>query len=179
MDRFLYFSFPFSSSGITIRIDAFVGGIRCYASDTNPRPSSMDYIWTLVITGYGDAFLDPSRLGRTPGSRVYVALQGVNAVNSFTLNTTIGDTSIQGISICDNTLLESHTEWIKLAEVMFLPEWASGGIPLTSAIGFVGKTFWLYNHFPFMQMWTLEQRLVIPYLAGSSSFTHFPFLPME
>ena len=57
----------------------------------------MSYIWTLVITGYDDAFLDPSRLGRTSGSTVYVALQGVNAVNQFTLNTTIGDTSIRGI----------------------------------------------------------------------------------
>lgn len=110
MDRFLYFSFPFSSSGITIRIDALVGGIRCYASDTNPQPSSMNYVWTLVITGYDDVFLDPSRLGRTPGSTVYVALQGVNAVNSFTLNTTIGDTSIQGIRACDNMLLNPHTE---------------------------------------------------------------------
>ena len=104
MNSFLYFSFPFSSSGITIRINALIGGIRCYASDTNPRPSSMDYIWTLVITGYDDTFLDPSRLGRTPGSTVYVALQGVNAVNTFTLNTTIGDTSIQGIRARDNLI---------------------------------------------------------------------------
>lgn len=96
MDRFLYFFFPFSSNGVTIRIDALVGGIRCYASDTNQRPSSTSYVWTLVITDYDDAFLDPSTLGGTPGSTVYVALQGVNAVNNFTLNTTIGDTSIQG-----------------------------------------------------------------------------------
>lgn len=95
-DRFVYYFIPFSSSGVTIRIDALVGGIRCYASDTNRRPSSRSYVWTLVITDYDDSFLDPSTLGRTPGTSVYIALQGINAVNTFTMNTTIGDTSIEG-----------------------------------------------------------------------------------
>lgn len=98
-DRFVYYFIPFSSSGVTIRIDALIGGIRCYASDTDRRPSSRSYVWTLVITDYDDSFLDPSTLGRTPGSSVYIALQGINAVNTFTMNTTIGDTSIEGIEI--------------------------------------------------------------------------------
>lgn len=97
MNRFLYFYLPFSTNGVTIRIDALLGGIRCYASDTNRRPSSTSYVWTLLITDYDDSFLDPSSLGRAPGSTVYIALQGVNAVNNFTMNTTIGDTSIQGL----------------------------------------------------------------------------------
>ena len=96
-DRFVYYFRPFSSSGVTIRIDALVGGIRCYASDTDRRPNSRSYVWTLVITDYDDSFLDPSTLGRTPGSSVYIALQGINAANTFTMNTTIGDTSIEGM----------------------------------------------------------------------------------
>lgn len=94
--RFRYFSVPFTSSGLTVRVEATVGSIRCYASDTNPRPSGTDYVWTLVINDYDDAFLDPSTLGRTPGSTLYIGLQGVNTVNNFTLDTTTGDTSIQG-----------------------------------------------------------------------------------
>ena len=99
MNRFSYFFLPFSSSGVTIRIEALVGSIRCYASDTSRRPSSTSYVWTILITDYDDVFLDPSTLGRTPGSTLYIALQGVNAVNNFTLNTTIGDTSIQGMKV--------------------------------------------------------------------------------
>ena len=105
-NRFVYYFIPFSSRGVTIRIDALVGGIRCYASDTNRRPSSTSYVWTLVITDYDDSFLDPSTLGRTPGSNVYIALQGINAVNTFTMNTTIGDTSIQGVVINNDLSLQ-------------------------------------------------------------------------
>ena len=96
-NRVAYYFVPFTSSGITIRIEALIGDIRCYASDTNRRPSSSSYVWTLLITEYDDSFLDPSVLGRSPGSTLYIALQGVNPVSNFTMNTTIGDTSIQGV----------------------------------------------------------------------------------
>ena len=99
MDRFVYFFLPFFSSGITIRIEARLGGIRCYASDVDRRPSSTSNVWNLLITDYGDSFIDPSTLGRTPGSTLFIALQGVNVANNFTMNTTIGDTSIQGMYI--------------------------------------------------------------------------------
>ena len=100
MNRFVYFSIPFFSSGVTVRIEARVGGIWCYASDVDRRPSSNRYVWRLLITDYGDSFIDPSTLGRTPGGTLYIGLQGVNAVNNFTINTTIGDTSIQGMQGC-------------------------------------------------------------------------------
>ena len=99
MNQFFYFSIPFFSSGITIRIEARVGGIWCYASDLDRRPRSTSYVWRLLITDYGDSFIDPSTLGRTPGSTLYIGLQGVNAVNNFTINTTIGDTSIRGMIV--------------------------------------------------------------------------------
>ena len=106
ISRFSYFFLPFSSSGVTIRIEALVGSIRCYASDTNRRPSSTNYVWTLLITEYDDIFLDPSTLGRTPGSTLYIALQGVNTVNNFTLSATIGDTTIQGMGMKYTTQLQ-------------------------------------------------------------------------
>ena len=99
MDRFLYYVVtPFSRSGVTVRIEALVGGIHCYASDINRRPNSTDYIWALLITDYDDVYLVPSTLGHIQRNyRLYIALQGVNASNTFTLNTTIGDTSIQSM----------------------------------------------------------------------------------
>ena len=91
----IYFvSFP--SNGLTIRVEAITGTIRCYASDTNQRPNAMDNVWSLLISEYDDAFLDPSSLGRTPGTTLYITLEGVDTSNEFTLNTTYGDTSITG-----------------------------------------------------------------------------------
>ena len=56
----------------------------------------MDNVWNLVISEYDDAFLDPSSLGQTPGTTLYITLEGVDTNNEFTLNTTYGDTSITG-----------------------------------------------------------------------------------
>ena len=56
----------------------------------------MDNVWTLLISEYDDAFLNPSTLGRTPGTTLYITLEGVDTSNEFTLNTTYGDTSITG-----------------------------------------------------------------------------------
>ena len=56
----------------------------------------MDNVWNLVISEYDDDFLDPSSLGRTSGTTLYITLEGVDANNEFTLNTTYGDTSITG-----------------------------------------------------------------------------------
>lgn len=94
--RSIIYFVPFPSSGLTVRIEAITGTIRCYASDTNQRPNAMDNVWTLLISEYDDAFLDPSSLGRTPGTTLYITLEGVDTSNEFTLNTTYGDTSITG-----------------------------------------------------------------------------------
>ena len=95
-DQFRFYIFPFLSGGVTIRVEVFRGGVWCYASDTNRNPSSRDYTWRLFISEYDDSFIDPSSLGRTAGSLLFVAIEGVQATNSFTLNTTTGDTSIAG-----------------------------------------------------------------------------------
>ena len=94
--QFRFYIFPFLSGGVTIRVEVFRGGVWCYASDTNRNPSSRDYTWRLFISEYDDSFIDPSSLGGTAGSLLFVAIEGAQATNSFTLNTTIGDTSIAG-----------------------------------------------------------------------------------
>ncbi|MCG8626885.1 MAG: hypothetical protein MJE68_33395 [Proteobacteria bacterium] len=94
--RSVIYFVPFPSNGLTIRIEAITGTIRCYASDTSQRPNAMDNVWNLVISEYDDDFLDPFSLGRTPGTTLYITLEGVDTNNEFTLNTTYGDTSITG-----------------------------------------------------------------------------------
>ena len=94
--QFRFYIFPFLSGGVTVRVEIFRGGVWCYASDTNRNSSSRDYTWRLFISEYDDSFIDPSSLDRTAGSLLFIAIEGTQATNSFTLNTTTGDTSIAG-----------------------------------------------------------------------------------
>ena len=93
---FRYYVFPFLSGGVTIRVETFRGGVWCYASDRNRNPSSRDYIWRLYISGYNDSYIDPRSLGRVAGLYLYIAIEGISPVNDFSLNSTMGDTSIAG-----------------------------------------------------------------------------------
>ena len=91
--------FPFLTGGVTIRVEVFRGGVWCYGSDTNRNPSSGDYIWRLFISGYNDSYIDPRSLGRVAGPYLFIAIEGINPANDFSLNSTSGDTSIAGIVI--------------------------------------------------------------------------------
>ena len=91
-----YYIFPFLSGGVTVRVEVFRGGVWCYASDTNRNPSSVDYIWRLYITEYNDSFIDPTSLGGTAGTFLFIAIEGIDTSNDFKLNSTSGNTSIAG-----------------------------------------------------------------------------------
>lgn len=58
------------------------------------NPDSSNYIWQLFISEYGDSYIDPSSLERPAGAVLYVAIEGDGTTNNFTLNSTIGDTSL-------------------------------------------------------------------------------------
>ena len=94
--QFRFYIFPFLTVGVTVRVEVFRGGVWCYASDTNRNPHSRDYIWRLYISEYNDSYIDPTSLGRTAGSFLFIAIEGISATNNFTLNSTTGDTSITG-----------------------------------------------------------------------------------
>ena len=94
--QFRYYICPFLSGGVTVRVETFRGGVWCYASDTNRNPSRRDYIWRLYISGYNDSYVDPRSLGRLAGLYLYIAIEGIDPVNDFFLNSTTGDTSIAG-----------------------------------------------------------------------------------
>ena len=101
--QFRYYIFPFLTGGVTIRVEVFRGGVWCYGSDTNRNPSSRDYIWRLFISGYNDSYIDPRSLGRVVGPYLFIAIEGINPANDFSLNSTSGDTSIAGIVITNYT----------------------------------------------------------------------------
>ena len=94
--QFRFYIFPFLSGGVTVRVEVFRGGVWCYASDTNRNPSSRDYIWRLYISRYNDSYIDPTTLGSTPGDFLFIAIEGIDTTNDFSINSTAGDTSITG-----------------------------------------------------------------------------------
>ena len=102
----LHFRLPLTTAGVTTRIEALLGSIYSYASDVNCRPSSTSYVWTSLITYYDDTFLQPSpfvtvgRYGiRSDPRSLYITIQGIDEVNNFMMNTTIGDTTIQSMGL--------------------------------------------------------------------------------
>lgn len=92
--QFRYYVFPFPIEGITIRVEVFSGQVWCYGSDIERNPSSYNYIWRLFISGYDDTYIDTASLERTPGAFLFIAIEGISLSNDFTLNSTVGDTSI-------------------------------------------------------------------------------------
>ena len=102
--QFRYYIFPFPSEGITIRVEAFKGQVWCYGSDVERNPNRDNYIWRLFISGYDDTYIGPASLERIPGVFLYIAIEGVSLSNQFTLNSTVGDTSIAS-NIAPITLL--------------------------------------------------------------------------
>ena len=92
--QFRFYIFPFLTVGVTVRVEVFRGGVWCYASDTNRNPNSRDYIWRLYISEYNDSYIDPTSLGRTAGSFLFIAIEATGVSNDFMLNSTMADTSI-------------------------------------------------------------------------------------
>ena len=91
-----YYAVPFASGGITLRLDVSVGYITCYASDTVRNPGPGNYAWLINTRGYADGFIDPALLGRSGTRYIYVALVGVDLLNTYLLNSTTGNFSSQG-----------------------------------------------------------------------------------
>ena len=96
-----YYALPFTSGGITLRLDVSLGYITCYASDTFRNPGPDNYVWLINTRGYADGFIDPaSQFGRTGTRYIYIALVGVDALNTCLFNSTSGNFSSQGRKLC-------------------------------------------------------------------------------
>ena len=81
-----YYNFPFHSSGITLRLDVFQGSFIAYASDMTDAPNTQrGYVWQIQTSSYNDLFFNPSSLGRRPGNTAYIAVEGRNSFNSFSV----------------------------------------------------------------------------------------------
>ena len=91
-----YYAVPFTPGGITLRLDVSVGYITCYASDIVRNPGPDNYVWLINTRGYADGFIDPAQFSRSGTRFIYVALVGIDPLNTYLLNSTIGNYSSQG-----------------------------------------------------------------------------------
>ena len=91
-----YYAVPFTTGGITLRLDVSIGYIICYASDIIRNPGPGSYVWLVNARGYADGFVDPSQFGRVGTRYIYIALVGGDTLNTFLLNSTTGNFSSQG-----------------------------------------------------------------------------------
>ena len=77
---------------MTIQLNVSYGSVVCYASDRYQNPNeAQGYDWRIEVSTFADVFLDPALLSRTPGTTIYVAIEGSSSSNTFTLGNTEGD----------------------------------------------------------------------------------------
>lgn len=105
-DHAYYQISSWTSSGATFSMSVSSGMVVLYASDVNQSPSSGtgNYVWTVQTSHYIEIFLDPFNLGRTPGSTVYVSLQGQATTSNCIVQVNSGNTLSTGKLLHDNII---------------------------------------------------------------------------
>ena len=112
MDEFLLLQYPFPDEGITLKIDVTIGQVQVRGSFTIRNPTSLTADFSIQSTSTGiDYFISPdlyqsstggmqtSRRRRQTGSplnttaNVFLSIEGLDTNNTFSLNTTFGDTA--------------------------------------------------------------------------------------
>ena len=107
--------YSFSDEGITLKVDVTLGQVLVQGSFTIQNPTSLTADFSVTSTTSGiDYFISPalyqssigdlqtSRQRRQTGStsnitaNVYLSLEGLETNNTFSLNTTFGDTTSGG-----------------------------------------------------------------------------------
>jgi receptor-type tyrosine-protein phosphatase Q len=93
-DEITYIKVPYDSDeGVTIKINVTNGTVTVYVSDQTTTPNEAFYDWMIETDGYSDVYLDPDAVNRTIGDTVYIAIEGQEPDNDFTLVTEEGDTT--------------------------------------------------------------------------------------
>ena len=93
-DEFRFYIIPFQSEGVTVQVEVSGGGVLCYVSYSNRNPNSEDYNWRLEISEYGDLYVSQTSLGGIFRNFVFVAINGTELTNNFTIISSRRDTTI-------------------------------------------------------------------------------------
>ena len=93
--EFRFYIIPFRSEGVTVRVEIFDGGVLCYVSYSNRNPNSEDYNWRLEISEYDDLYVSQASLGGIFQNFVFVAINGTELTNNFSIISTTKDTTLE------------------------------------------------------------------------------------
>ena len=99
-----FFQFSLPEEGMTLKIDITSGSVNIYGSNKirNPNKAFHDFQLTsrrreiFIHTGFfqrSNSPISSRQVHNITNITVFVSIEGQNAVNTFTLNTTIGDTT--------------------------------------------------------------------------------------
>ena len=90
--HYRYYLFKSFTGGITIQMEVLHGGMRYYISYTDRNPSSESYGW-ISVSDFEYIYIAPvSSSGR---DTLYLAIEGTETTNNFTINSILGNYSIQ------------------------------------------------------------------------------------
>ena len=81
---------PASYSDVTIQVEVFTGGVWCYVSLSNRSPNSEDYNWKFYISEYNDLYVSRE----SSHQFLFVAINGTELTNNYTIIWTRGDTTV-------------------------------------------------------------------------------------
>ena len=112
MDESRLLQYPFPDEGITLKIDNTIGQVQVQGSFTIQNPTSLTADFSIQSTSTGiDYFISPDLYQSSTGgmqtsrqtgwlsnttANVYLSIVGLLSNNTFTLNTTYGDTTSAG-----------------------------------------------------------------------------------
>ena len=94
-----FFEYLLPVEGMTIALEVEEGGSTAlYASSQLMNPSSAFYDYMIETDSFADVYIDPSAFGtsgvvKRETTTIYVSIEGLGERNSFSLETTVGDTT--------------------------------------------------------------------------------------
>lgn len=101
-----FYQFALPEGGATVKIDVETGSVVLYASNTIQNPNEALYDYKLETSSSSDVYISPDdfedttsitkRQAMPPANTnitIYISIEGQSGINSFSLNTTYGDTT--------------------------------------------------------------------------------------
>ena len=85
-----FFQYTLPDEGLTLTFEVETGLIVCFASNRIQNPNEALHDFRVETSSFADVFISQEANSSTT---IFISCEGQNGINSFTLNTTCGDTT--------------------------------------------------------------------------------------
>ena len=95
-----YYELAFPIDGVTITLDVIQGAVILYASDNIWNANAQGFDWRVTAntsSGFIEAIFDPSTIGRTARTILFLAIVGGQTTNTYIMNNAVGDIRTRGM----------------------------------------------------------------------------------